>query len=345
MPNDAPEIQRLNDQHLLLTLAKDGALHHAPIKPSPERPLKVLDVGCGSGIWCLQIAEKYRDGVMVVGMDVSAGIQPKNKPANVEWIEADMEQPWPFPEQYFDFIHLSLVHGCVADWQNMYAERISGHLAPGGWVEHQEFSLCRQYLVDENNQRIAFPEKAEDLPPLLRWGRLMEQAADKRGRTLQLGPKLTTFQSSASLQDTQEKMFQIPSGTWPADKTRREVGARMMLSALQGMEGFTTVLFTKALGWTLDGTQAFVQEVKRDLRDDTMRKTLDLHVVWSQKPVSTEEGEAKVKGLVHESGRWEARPEEAWRSLTGSWSVQFAGGMILGGALVGVGMAWAMKRR
>lgn len=115
MPNDEPEIHRLNEQHWILTQVKGGVLHHAPV--SDKADIKVLDVGCGSGIWCLDMAETYPKA-RVFGMDVSP-IQPERKPANVEWCTHDMEQEWPFPESHFDFIHLSLVHGCVADWHNM----------------------------------------------------------------------------------------------------------------------------------------------------------------------------------------------------------------------------------
>jgi len=115
MPNDAPEIHRLNEQHFLLTTLKDGRLHNAPL-PATEG-LRILDVGCGSGIWCVGMADRYPDA-MITGMDVSP-IQPQHKPANVGWIVHDMEKDWPFAAAYFDFIHLSLVHGCVADWDEM----------------------------------------------------------------------------------------------------------------------------------------------------------------------------------------------------------------------------------
>jgi metalloendopeptidase OMA1, mitochondrial len=121
IPNDTPELRRLNEQHAILKAVKNDKIHLAPFLPSLHSPAKILDIGCGSGIWCLEIASLYGDEVDVIGMDLTT-IQPEERPANVRWVVHDMEvEPWPFPEQHFDFIHVSLVHGCIADWEKMMA--------------------------------------------------------------------------------------------------------------------------------------------------------------------------------------------------------------------------------
>ncbi|KAF2206230.1 hypothetical protein CERZMDRAFT_115866 [Cercospora zeae-maydis SCOH1-5] len=289
MPNDEPEIQRLNEQHCILTQLKGSKLHFAPL-PSPDHPMRILDIGCGSGIWCLEMADKYPNA-NITGMDVSP-IQPtNNKPANVEWIVHDMEESdWPFPAQqedgtegYFDLIHLSLVHGCVADWEQ-FMRKVVKHLVPGGWVEHQEFSLCRQYMLDAQGQKMDMGEDVDKFPPFFRWNRLMEQAAAKRGRSLQLGPHLKEFQERAGLVAVEERVFAHKWGTWMEDAQERELGERTMLSAMTGMEGFTTALFTKTLGWSLEDTKTFMVDIKQNMRDDSIRKVMDLHVVCGQKP-------------------------------------------------------------
>jgi cyclopropane fatty-acyl-phospholipid synthase-like methyltransferase len=56
--------------HHLFTLMLGGKLHLAPI----ENPHRILDVGTGTGIWALDIAEQYPEAE-VLGTDLSP-IQP-----------------------------------------------------------------------------------------------------------------------------------------------------------------------------------------------------------------------------------------------------------------------------
>lgn len=113
LPNDDREIERLNEQDWTFTKAKDGKLFNAPIEPS-TRGFRILDVGCGSGIWCMQMAERFPNS-HVVGMDISP-IQPKEKPSNVEWLLQNAESEWPFQKAHFDFVRLSLLNGSFQDF-------------------------------------------------------------------------------------------------------------------------------------------------------------------------------------------------------------------------------------
>lgn len=110
----------------------DGKLTAAPIPK--DRPINVLDIATGTGIWAIQFAEQY-PLARVIGTDISV-IQPVGIPPNCQFFREDAEEePWLFDEP-FDFIHLRAVCACFSDAKRM-VERIFKHLRPGGWVEYQ----------------------------------------------------------------------------------------------------------------------------------------------------------------------------------------------------------------
>jgi hypothetical protein len=55
-PNDELELERLDLQHHVYHPRLDGKLFLAPISATPHN---VLDVGTGTGIWAIEIAEMY----------------------------------------------------------------------------------------------------------------------------------------------------------------------------------------------------------------------------------------------------------------------------------------------
>jgi ubiquinone/menaquinone biosynthesis C-methylase UbiE len=50
-----PEKDRMDIYHKLFTVARRDQLHQAPI-PQHGQP-RILDVGCGTGIWAIDMAE------------------------------------------------------------------------------------------------------------------------------------------------------------------------------------------------------------------------------------------------------------------------------------------------
>ncbi|KAK0625790.1 S-adenosyl-L-methionine-dependent methyltransferase [Immersiella caudata] len=118
LPNDQPEKERLDLQHNLLLATFDGKLHCAPLVKPPAR---LLDSGCGTGIWSIEFAEEH----------------PESKshciPPNVRFYVNDLEDDWTLTTQ-FDFIFSRFTTGSIRDFPR-YFKQCYDALAPGGTLE------------------------------------------------------------------------------------------------------------------------------------------------------------------------------------------------------------------
>ena len=71
MPIDEDELDRIDLKHRLYTMLLEEKLFLAPIGTNPHR---ILDLGTGSGIWAIDMADLY-PSAEVLGVDL-APIQP-----------------------------------------------------------------------------------------------------------------------------------------------------------------------------------------------------------------------------------------------------------------------------
>lgn len=60
--------------HQLQRMILDGELHLAPIDSEGYKVKRILDIGTGTGIWAIDMADKYPD-TEILGVDLSP-IQP-----------------------------------------------------------------------------------------------------------------------------------------------------------------------------------------------------------------------------------------------------------------------------
>jgi hypothetical protein len=63
LPFDEPEQDRLNLNHTKYYLLLGGKLCLAPI---PSDLHKTLDIGCGTGIWCVDFADNFKSAEVSV---------------------------------------------------------------------------------------------------------------------------------------------------------------------------------------------------------------------------------------------------------------------------------------
>ncbi|KGO47378.1 hypothetical protein PEX1_004680 [Penicillium expansum] len=249
LPNDEEEQDRMDLQSRWLLMLK-GELHKAPVK----NPQKILDLGTGTGIWALDIAEKFPTA-KVIGNDISA-IQPNWVTPNVEFIVEDFEQEWLYEKNSFDFIHARLLSGCVADWPQFFAQ-IFDHVKPGGYFEIQESAIWG--WSDDGTLK---PDA-----PILQYLHALNMAGIAMGREFNIYDKLEQWMIDAGFEDVEQFTFLLPYSPWPRDPHLKECGKYQGVMVQQAIESYGLRLCTQVLGWGAEPTRVFQAMAKKNLRD------------------------------------------------------------------------------
>lgn len=269
LPNDEQEQDRLDLQYHAFRLAYGDQTHFAPIGEEPER---ILDVGTGTGIWAIDMSDKFPDA-QIIGTDLSP-IQPRWVPQNVKFEVDDAEQDWTFPEDHFDLIHDRIMVGCLLNWDRYYAQAFK-HCKPGGWVESQEMDL--QILTDDDS----LPKDSY----VKKWCENCEEGMQKMGNTLRItGHQLAEKMRKAGFINVTVQQFKIPIGTWPADPKMRETGTFQLVAMLDGLQGLTLALWTRALGWTAEEIEVFLAKCRDEWKNRKVHSYWPLYVTYGQKP-------------------------------------------------------------
>ena len=200
LPNDEQEQDRLDLLHHIFRLTLDGALYRAPL--SGQRPQRILDMGTGTGIWAIELAEDFPDSV-VVGTDLSA-IQPNWVPPNLKFYVDDLESAWAYPPaEHFDYIHGRALIGSISDWTKLFSE-IFNNLNSGGYVEIQEYPC--DIKSDDGTLSL--------VPDLMDWVERLNEGCDKIGKPARNAHLLKGWMEQAGFVDVQQDIIKVSSNSF-----------------------------------------------------------------------------------------------------------------------------------
>ncbi|MBX5457674.1 MAG: methyltransferase domain-containing protein [Thermogemmatispora sp.] len=198
LPKDLGEVNRLDFQHYMFRAALRGN-YLAPI----EQPRRILDVGCGTGRWAIELAQQFPQAE-VIGVDVEQAKSTSRTPSNYRFVRGDVLQGLPFEENTFDFVHqrLLLLAIPLAAWPGVVQE-LARVTAPGGWVELLETSISPNDFVP----------CGPAMQQLLSW---MGQLAALRGLDAEgvVMRSLERYLTEAGLVNIQSYPLEGPMGDW-----------------------------------------------------------------------------------------------------------------------------------
>jgi SAM-dependent methyltransferase len=193
LPKDEQEINRLDFQHFLLYHALGGN-YAAPI----TQPGSILDVGCGTGRWAMEIAQTF-PRANVIGLDIVTPVPSVEKPPeNYLFMNGNVLEGLPFANASFDFVHMRLLFMAIPANRWPFAVRELARVTrPGGWIE----------LVEGGLPKNGGPA----LEALARWA---NEASRQRGIDLHLGTQVGRFLHEAWMIDIVNHDIKFPVGRY-----------------------------------------------------------------------------------------------------------------------------------
>ncbi|KAF2459599.1 S-adenosyl-L-methionine-dependent methyltransferase [Lineolata rhizophorae] len=270
LPNDERESDRNDLLHHIYGIMLDGRLIIAPIGNHLKR---ILDIGTGTGIWAINVADEYPNAE-VIGTDISP-IQPSWSPPNLQFEIDNVELDWTY-SKIFDLIHFQNLNACISNWPKLL-KQCYDNLAPGGYLEAKETDGVT--VSDDNS----IPENCH----LRRWEKECRGACDKLGLDTSIPWRLKDMFKDAGFVDIREQTWKMPFNAWPKDPQLKQLGRYQLVQYLDALQAYALGLLVEVQGWTKEEMEVFLVGLRSDLKNTKFHGYNVFRVVTGRKPKAT----------------------------------------------------------
>lgn len=279
LPNDETESNRLDFQHAILKALHGDKFFFSPVKD----PRKILDIGTGTGIWAVDLADSdVVPNARITGTDLSP-IQPSDVPENVSFEIADCTEPdWYRPKDSVDLIFARMMLSSIASYPS-FMSTAKLYLRPGtGWLE------CQDIDPRPRSDDGTIPANW----PLTQWEDNMDKGLKKihESLTMHAAPNLKRWMEDAGYVEVHEIIHKIPVGSWPKNGQLKRIGRAWAELLYDGLPAFSyKILGPEGLGMTRTEIEVFLADVRKSVNDRNVHYYFNFHTVCGRRPSASEE--------------------------------------------------------
>lgn len=260
------------------------------IAPITDNPQNILDLGTGSGIWAMDVADTY-PSASVIGVDL-APTQPSMIPPNVQFevlppssllLHAhqcrtrtnqphlrqkqidDVEKDWLYPRNHFDFIHGRELIMAIRDWPRL-ARQAFNHLRPGGYLQ-----LCGSYPAFQSDDGTLPADSA-----YIAMGQIFFDMSERVGASGREPRNWKRYLEEAGYEDVVERVYKVPTNPWPKDPRLKRVGAFELEHFKEGIANVFARGYTEILGGDPTYFQVLLAKARLEVSNRAMHSWVPL---------------------------------------------------------------------
>ncbi|TQW09882.1 methyl transferase [Cordyceps javanica] len=272
-PIDKEETNRYDIFHKFFLLARHEEAFSYPInKPNP----RVLDLGTGTGIWAINVAEDYLKNAHIMAVDLNR-IQPALIPRNMQTIQFDLEEAsWEPLLKDCDLIHMRLLLGSIHNnlWAATYRKAFE-HTAPGGYIEQVEMNWLPSW-------------EGTDIPAhssFLEWAQKFLQGMDGFQRSARVSTgNVRAMMEAAGYVNFEERTIRCYVNPWCSDPGEKRVAQWFNLCLIDGVQAMSLAPMVENLGMSIEQVNELREAVKSECCKLRYHAYCVMHIWTARRP-------------------------------------------------------------
>jgi len=222
----------------------------------------ILDVGCGTGRWAIEMARQF-PAAQVVGLDLVSQINhEQDLPPNLIFQQGNLLGGLPFTQDTFDFVHMRLLLFAIPleRWPGVIRE-LTRVTRPGGWLE----------TIETGPQRYC----GVAMDQIVNWITL---ASNKRGVDPMFGPQVAELLRTGGLGPVEARQIALPIG-----RAGGRLGMMVQTDVLGVITGVKQMVVSQGLATPAQYDMA-VASAQADLEQH--QGQLPFYLAYGQRPFS-----------------------------------------------------------